>query len=517
MADKGKGKGRGKGSKKKSSPRTNKGNEGRSAGSAKGSKARKSKGRPAKKKTPATEPAAAKAEEKPAEAPATEKPVAEKPADTPAADKPAADTPVAAEKADASEPAADTPVADKPDEDTPVADKPDEDTSAGTPDAGASAEEQPEAEAPRGATGPATYLLTGVPGFIGARLLEALLEEADSRFLLLVEGRMRGAAEELRARLGESERVELFEGDITLPDCGLDKDSLATILERTEVVVHLAAIYDLTVTEALARRVNVDGTENILGLARRMGRLRRFVHFSTCYVSGRRTGLIFEDDLDRGQGFKNHYESTKFLSEVAVQQAGSELPITVIRPAIVIGDSVTGETQKFDGPYIGFRALAMGMLLVTPGKLDVPFNLVPVDFVIDATCALIRDPGTLGKTFALADPNPLTGRDVLELTADHLDVPRPFAPVPSMLFKKLLEVEQVASFVGLPREFLEYSNHLAIYDCRNTLEALEGTGIACPPLRSYLDVIIDYWRDRVDLPYRFPAIVRTGLRNLGLG
>ncbi len=362
-----------------------------------------------------------------------------------------------------------------------------------------------------------TYMLTGLPGFVGARLLEELYQEPEHRFFLLIESRMRAQAELLCERLGDDGRIELLEGDITLPDCGLDATAVERLRPTVQVFIHLAAIYDLTVSEALARRVNVDGTENVLELVRQFDKLERLVHVSTCYVSGKRTGLIFEDDLDRGQAFKNHYESTKFLSEVAVRQAADTLPITIIRPAIIIGDSVTGETAKFDGPYQSFRALQMGLLILTPGKLDVPLNLVPIDFVVSATKHIIEQSGSVGKTYAIADPNPMTARDVLDLAADQLDVPRPVAPVPSVVFKKLLEVEGLAKLVGMPREVLDYSNHLAIYDCRNTLEALEGSHISCPPLRSYLGTILDYWRDRVDLPYRFPSIVRSGLRSFGLG
>lgn len=379
------------------------------------------------------------------------------------------------------------------------------------------AEPQPKpAEAAKPESKAGAYLITGVPGFIGKRLVEAWLEKTSGRFVLLVEARMASAARAYVQRLREPERLEIVEGDITLPQLGLSDAVAARLRGDIEVVAHLAAIYDLKVPENVARKVNVEGTENLLTFAKSCPNLRRFVHISTCYVSGRRTGVIFEDELDRGQAFKNHYESTKFLSEVLVRNEAERLPVTIIRPAIVIGDSATGETDKFDGPYASFRATLMGFLLFTPGKLDVPVNLVPVDFIVKATIALAEKADTVGKTFALADPNPMTGRDLIDKVADHFRVPRPLTSVPAQWVRQAIEVEAFEKFTGVTKQSMEYFNHLAIYDCRNTLAALDGSGIACPPLSSYLGRILDFWAARADLPFRLPTGLRGVLESLGL-
>ena len=87
-------------------------------------------------------------------------------------------------------------------------------------------------------------------------------------------------------------------------------------------------------------------------------RLERLAYVSTAYVAGKRTGVVYEHELVMGQDFKNHYESTKFQAEVWVRELLDPVPTTILRPAIVVGDSRTGETEKFDGPYYILRAIS---------------------------------------------------------------------------------------------------------------------------------------------------------------
>src|SRR5205823_10114808 len=118
---------------------------------------------------------------------------------------------------------------------------------------------------------------------------------------------------------------------------------------------HLAAVYDLAVTRALGMKVNVEGTRNVVAFLSGCRRLERLHYVSTCYVSGTATGVFRERDLDVGQRFKNHYEETKFLAEVEVTRSG--LPVTVYRPSIVVGDSRTCVTGKFDGSFFTLSAM----------------------------------------------------------------------------------------------------------------------------------------------------------------
>ena len=205
-----------------------------------------------------------------------------------------------------------------------------------------------------------TLLFTGFPGFLGVQLLPRVLSRlSDSTVTCLIQSNFADLATRQLEELVEANpdlagRIDLVTGDITVPGLGLD-DPTALAAGVTEVW-HLAAVYDLSVPRDVAMRVNVEGTRNVLDFAERADSLQRFHYVSTCYVSGRYAGAFGEDDLDVGQQFNNYYEETKFLAEVEVQTRRDQgMPTTIYRPSVVVGDSTTGQTQKYDGPYYALQ------------------------------------------------------------------------------------------------------------------------------------------------------------------
>ncbi len=345
-------------------------------------------------------------------------------------------------------------------------------------------------------------LVTGVPGFIGARLVKKLLPQGRQIFLLC-EKRFERATHDFAKQLGGGDRLVVVTGDITQPNLGLG-DAAERVRAEVDEVYHLAAVYDLAVGEDLARRVNVLGTDRVLEFLRSFGEGKvRHNYVSTCYVAGNRQGMIFENELDRGQSFKNHYESTKFAAEVLVERSKRDLETVVLRPSIVIGDSKTGETAKFDGPYATFGAVIMGWTVVYPGPGRARPNFVPVDFIVDALATIPRQPDVAGKTFQLADPFPITSLELMTMVAERLGAPRPRYSVPVALFKPLLKVKKMVELSGITPESFAYFNHNALFDTTNTRAALAGTGVSVPPLQSYINQILRYYRDRADLPWRF--------------
>jgi nucleoside-diphosphate-sugar epimerase len=267
---------------------------------------------------------------------------------------------------------------------------------------------------------------------------------------------------------------------------------------------HLAAIYDLAVPEELARKVNVLGTGKVLKFIRSCGEGKvRHHYISTCYVAGTREGMVFENELDRGQGFKNHYESTKFAAEVLVARSMKDVETRIFRPSIVIGDSKTGETAKFDGPYPSFGAIMMGWMVALPGEGRGRPNFAPVDFIVDALTTIPRQPDTAGKTFQLADPNPMLARELISLVAERLGAPRPRISLPEALFRPLFKVKKLVELSGITPESFAYFNHYQVFDTTNTRHALLGTTVSCPPLPTYINQILRYYRDRAQLAWRF--------------
>jgi thioester reductase-like protein len=353
-------------------------------------------------------------------------------------------------------------------------------------------------------------LITGYPGFIGRRLAKKLLEtDPDVRLTALVEPRMADAARKAAADL-DADRIEIVPGDIGERRLGLDDAEHDRLAGEVTRVYHLAAIYDLSVPLEVAQRVNVDGTGNVLDFCAEAKSLERLLYVSTAYVAGMRTGVVYEHELVLGQEFKNHYESTKFQAEVWVRERLDEIPTTIARPAIVVGDSKTGETQKFDGPYFILRTIAeserAGRAVVQFGKAGAPFNAVPVDFIVDAIVAAAKSPEAEGETLHLVDPEPLSAKELTEaLSMEYAGRP-PKGSIPPRLAQASLRIPAVRNRLGgTPPESLIYLNHPVRFDTRKSREILEPLGVSAPAFRDYVGAMVSFFRAHEDDPSMVPG------------
>jgi thioester reductase-like protein len=352
-------------------------------------------------------------------------------------------------------------------------------------------------------------IFTGFPGFIGRRLVARILsDDADARVVALVEPKMIAAAREAAAKLDGGDRIELLEGDITDRRLGLKDAEYERLLAETTVVHHLAAIYNLAVPLELAQKVNVEGTGNVLELCARCERLERLNYVSTAYVAGLRTGVVYEHELNLGQRHKNHYESTKFQAELWVREYADKVPATIYRPAIVVGDSQTGETVKFDGPYYMLRSIARAGKgpLAQYGRSEAPFNVVPVDFIVDALATAASDPAAVGETMHLVDPEPVTAAELYRLLAREYAGREPTFRVPPKLVQNSLKVPAVSrAFSGAPPESIEYLNHPVRFDIRNASDLLARHGLRCPRFEEYVGALVRFFKEHEDDPSYMPA------------
>jgi thioester reductase-like protein len=355
-----------------------------------------------------------------------------------------------------------------------------------------------------------TVLVTGFPGFIGGRLVEALLDDSpDAHVAAIVEPRMGETARELAARL-DGGRIEVLEGDITERRLGLADADYERLAAELTAIYHLAAIYSLGVPLEVATSVNVDGTGNVLTLCEDCERLERLHHVSTAYVAGTRIGTVYEHELALGQRFKNHYESTKFQAEVWVRQAMDRVPATIYRPAIVVGDSRTGETRKFDGPYYMLRVISRAARWRLPiprfGRSGAPFNVVPVDFIIEAMTTADDVPGLVGSTLHLVDTEPISAAQVFDLLAREYAGRSSAFSLPPRLVTASLRVPAVrALFSDAPRESVEYLKHPVSFDTRAARELLEPRGVSCPRLEEYVGPLVSFFREHEHDPAFAPG------------
>ncbi len=347
---------------------------------------------------------------------------------------------------------------------------------------------------------PRTILFTGFPGFIGARLITRLLEaDTEAGIVALVEPRMVERAREAAA--GLSDRVAIEPGDITVPRLGLAPERYDELAGTVTSVAHLAAVYDLAVPMGIAEAVNVTGTQNILDFCRACSQLERHNYVSTAYVAGLRSGRVHESELAAGQGFKNHYESTKFAAEVLVRATMDEIPTTIYRPAIVVGDSRTGETQKFDGPYYVLRYVSLNarrpLPMLQTGSEASSFNVVPVDFVVEAMAAGIRDPRMAGETLHLVDPAPVSAAELVRLLTSTYADRKASLRLPRAMVESTLRVPALRRVLAAdtPVESIAYLNHPVTFDTTRATALLAEHELRCPSFGEYVGPMVAFFKD----------------------
>ncbi len=348
--------------------------------------------------------------------------------------------------------------------------------------------------------------MTGFPGFIAERLL-ARLARADVQFYLLVQPQfVEKAMQDVERIAFETatplEHFVLVKGDITQPDLGIVADDLNVLRAEITDIFHLAAIYDLEVSKDAAMSVNVEGTRNVNAFARSVESLHRYNYVSTCYVAGGRNGRILETELEHSDGFLNFYEESKYLAELEVENLKTKINVTIYRPSVVVGDSKTGETAKYDGIYYLIKYLMLNpnlLRLVNVGNKDVRLNLVPVDFVAESIAKLSEDDNAVGKTVALADPHPLTTEDLFDLIAEKLSGKRSIWTPPVSLVKPFLSSSISPKLTGLPLSAVPYFYTPKTYDTSIAEELLEPHNVKCADFRAYVSTLLDFVRKHTEI------------------
>jgi len=351
-----------------------------------------------------------------------------------------------------------------------------------------------------------TIFVTGFPGFIAGRLVERLAREG-ARFILLVQPSLVARAQQDIAAVvcktgADAGNFSIVEGDITSPDLGLSQQSLDRARAETHTLFHLAALYDLAVDRELAQRVNVHGTERVNEFVKSIPNLKRYHYVSTCYVAGRRRGLIREDELQHDAGFRNHYEESKYEAELSVAALKSDLPVTIHRPAVVVGDSRTGETAKYDGIYYLIHYLRRwpgGLSLFNIGNSAVSLNLVPIDFVIEAMVALAKDERAAGATVQIADPAPLTTEQLFDAIAETVAGRKSAITLPRNLVYPVLMAPGAPKISGLPHSAVPYFFLEQWYDTTQSQQLLATNGIRCPAFPDYVEALVQFVREHPTL------------------
>lgn len=348
------------------------------------------------------------------------------------------------------------------------------------------------------------YFFTGFPGFISNQLIRELKRQDrsfDKLVAVVLPSEWHKAVKERLKILNELQLDEnqftLIEGDITKPGLNISKKVSGFKKEDITHFFHLAAIYDLAVPKNIAYLVNVDGTRNVNEYVLSLPNLKRYTYFSTAYVAGRREGKLYEHELIRPDQFKNYYEETKYEAEILVRKIMDQVPVTVIRPGIVKGNTLTGETTKFDGPYFILNFLdRMKFLPFIPNitKSTCVINLVPIDYIIRATTYLTLSPKGVGKTYHLTDPKPYTVTDIYKMFMKGYNGKRPIGYLPFGMTKMALSIKPIRKFLGVEVESLDYFTWKGDFDCTQAQADLAEGDIRCPDFKEGVTPMVEYYR-----------------------
>jgi thioester reductase-like protein len=346
-------------------------------------------------------------------------------------------------------------------------------------------------------------LVTGFPAFHARRMVHELLASEPRTFVyLVVLAKFLPQAEaELEVLPFEQRvRVAVLEGDAAAIDFGLSGAEIRQLGREVDILHHMAHASFVGVDRKAAEVLNVLGAAEAVEVARTLGELRCLVLHSTAFVAGDRTGVVLEDDLDRGQAFRNVVEETRLRGETIVRRAMGELPIAVVRPTNVVGDSGTGEIGRFDGPYLLFLLIVASPAdfpILLPGRGDAPLALVPVDFVVRAARHIGRSRAAVGKTFHLADPSPLSSRRVFDLVARAAGRQVAKGHIPGNVMRMVMRAPGVERLLSSPRSLIDQLTSSVRFDTRNADAVLAGTNIVCPPFESYVEQLVARVEERV--------------------
>ncbi|MDN7241434.1 SDR family oxidoreductase [Planococcus sp. N028] len=342
-------------------------------------------------------------------------------------------------------------------------------------------------------------VFTGFPGFIASQLIrKCISDDAEVTAIILPSQRWKAEQEAARIQVETgSKPIRLIDGDITKRDLGVNHKDKAYLIDKKITFWHLAAIYDLAVSKEVAWKVNVEGTKNVNEFVKTLPNVERFMYFSTAYVAGAREGVLLENELIRPKKFKNYYEETKFEAEILVEQLKETVPVTIIRPGIVRGHSRTGQTVKFDGPYFFLNMIdRIRKFPVIPyiGHSTAYINVVPVDYIIDASVYLSTLKEAAGETVHLTDPNPHPVEEVYRSMVVQMTGKAPKSRIPHKLAAASLGLSSVRKILGVEAETLDYLTWHASFDTRNAKRLLSGSGIKCADFLKTMPDMVSFYQ-----------------------
>lgn len=356
---------------------------------------------------------------------------------------------------------------------------------------------------------PKHIFLTGGTGFLGAFIIRELLHETEADIYCLVRAaNLAEAKDKLQKNLQQyaiwddkfNSRLIPVVGDLAQPSLGIDPEQFQILSSNIDTIYHSAALLNYVYPYSALKTANVLGTQEVLRLAcQTKVKPVHYVSSVAVFESNAYAGQLVEeqDDFNHWEGIYLGYSQTKWVAEKLVKVARDRgLPVTIYRPPLIAGDSQTGICNTHD--FINLMTKGCLQMGCFP-DVDYMLDMSPVDYVSKAIVYLSRQKQSIGQAFHLQHPQPISLKDLVEwvrsfgypiemisyeewqskLINDVSSVENPLYTLRPFLLERWSD-EQVT----IPDLYLQARR--PIISCHATLKALEGSGVACPPINSEL-------------------------------
>jgi len=345
--------------------------------------------------------------------------------------------------------------------------------------------------------------ITGLPHFFAYKLFKKLIEDDFfiKIYVLVKKDESKKIYKFINKNLtaAQGARINVLEGHVASLDLGLSGKEYIKVTKEVSHIYHMASRYFYGMDETIAYKVNVIGTKNTIELGMHSKNLKRFNFYSTAFVSGNKEGMIMEDYLEKPKKFNNHYEKTKYEAEKLVRSFMDKMPVTIYRPSIIVGDSVSGKIHRFKGPYYLIKLFMFSnVFLPMPKKGETPINIVPIDFVVNSLYYISLNDKGINKTFHLVDPNPITVKEIADILYEKTNKSKKYHSIglaSSLILNTVFKVPILNKLLINQKTAFEFLYQNKTYSSSNTLELLSGTDISCPAFDSYVGNLINYLKE----------------------
>lgn len=353
-------------------------------------------------------------------------------------------------------------------------------------------------------------LVTGFPLLIARKFILHSAQDRKNYIAMLVPSKFEREAKSFIEKNNLKTNVRVVSGDIATMHLGFSSEEYRFLLKNVTDVYHLASIYYPNTPDTIIKKVNIQGTKNIIQFVNDAGRSIPLNYLSTCMVFENHSGLVLEEPI-KSPRYSCFLYKSRYIAESMIMSE-QRLMWRIFRAPLIGGDSNTGETEKLDG----FYALIY-LLLITDMKLPIPIphrgtaplNIVPLDYLIKAIYYISNNPESTQRIFHIVYPNTISLKNALDVisreTGKKLKV---FFP-PTTILKPMVRFPLLKRLIPAYTPFFDITNQFIIFSHTNTDRFLKDADIDTTQFDRYLKQMISFVKKRIEIGKVNPEDTRT--------